>query len=291
MFFKFFSYSLERDGQEIPADEHLKNFRASRGKDENGEFVNYRGQRNSVLMSVKKSGDVFTGLVGKYSDKREITDYDNNEDETKQISVRDNDYPNTPFVCAPKLKGIAIGDSSPVVATSAIRRLHAILQSRANATFVAEPIKNIDDLRFATNAFKVTEISFETYPVNPHTGVLGKLWDRASKRDHVKKVVGRLFGTAEKPIKLNRGLASQIQQLQASGHSKVGYTAIGNDGLELKLPKPREIRPTSPDEGIVQSGLPDVRVKLREFGDQYPLSNDEINRVLRALRALLSASQ
>lgn len=288
MFFKFFEYSLENDDGKLPSETHRDIFRKARGFDEDGLLVKYRGQRNSILMGVRKAGDFFTGLIGRHSEQRDVTDYDANEDAPARKTVDDDDYPNTPFVCWPKKKGIAICDSAPISAGSAVQRLHAILYDRAGVEFSVTPIKEFDDLRFATNNLRIIEISFETVRVNPHTEALGMAWNESAVQDHVTKVAGKLVATSAKPVELNGGIATQIQQLQKSGHCRVGYTGLTPKGVKIKTQKPRHLRALPDDDSeIPDEQAPDVRVKFDNFGKSYPLEADDISRVADALSVLL----
>ena len=107
MFYKLFGYTIEREGYSRQPQQHLRFFHASKGADNAGHFTLYRGEYNTVLMHVRAHGEILTGLIGKHSTEREITEYDQNVYVTQNRIIRDNDYPHTPFICYPHLSMIA----------------------------------------------------------------------------------------------------------------------------------------------------------------------------------------
>jgi hypothetical protein len=243
----------------------------------------YRGQPNAVLMHVRRTGAVFCGLIGKHSIEREIVRYDAPSDTAEANIVRDDDYPSAAFICHPELGMIACVDGSPINAKAAMSRLHAILAHRTRAIFNYFPIREAGDLRVATSRFRVTQIDYDVYPVNPHTGALGLLLDENRKQDHIQKMAGKLSGSVSNPIKLNGGFATQIQELQTSGHSRVGFTARTNDDVEIKVPKPPE--PTPLDGEDAEPSFPEVRISFPGFRVAYPPQATHIEQIVNIMEA------
>ncbi len=220
MLYKLYKYTLERrDGRPILTGQHFEIFNTSKGFDPFGRSAMYRGRDNALLMYIQKYGVDFGGLIGRHSTEREVTLYDQADDKTDTIPVADDDYPNVAFLCFPRMHMLVCVDGSSIKASSAVSRLHAILSHRKQLIFVGQPLTENVDLRRAVKRFKLTEVTFEVLPVNPHTGDLGYLLDDNRKKDHIKKIVGKLESTKGDPLKLNGGLLEQIQQLQLSGLS------------------------------------------------------------------------
>lgn len=293
MFYKLFRYNLERSDVVIAPDKHLQIFRQGRGPDVNGDYAVYRGQANAVLMHVRKHGDYFIGRIGKHSTEREIIRYDASSDVAEPQIVNDDDYPSAPFICYPDLGMVACVDGTPIDARSAMKRLHAVLVHRTRAVFTFLPICEAGDLRLATRRFRVVQIDYEVFPVNPHTGDLGLRLDDGRKRDHIQKMAGKLVGSAADPIKLNGGFATQIQQLQASGHSRVGYTAQTKEGIEIKVQKPKEPEPLnddadSGDAASAGANFPEVRISFPGLALEYPLPVDHLEQIVNIMRKFAS---
>jgi hypothetical protein len=139
-------------------------------------------------MFVRDYRSDFVGLIGRHSTEREVTKYNAAEDETHKEDVDDDDYPNAAFICLPRLRMIACSDGAQVRADSAMSRLHQILIHRHRAIFVFDEIKETFDLRKAVDRFRLIEVTFDVYPVNPHTGDLGRRLDESRKLDHIKKL-------------------------------------------------------------------------------------------------------
>jgi hypothetical protein len=276
MFYKLYRYELERDEVTLPRDRHLAVFRQARGPDSRGGFAVYRGQANAVLMHVRRYGEMFAGLVGKHSTERDVRAYDASSDTSEVRRIGDDDYPGAAFICSPPRGLIACVDGSPINARAAIARLHVILLHRANAFFSVTPIREAGDLKFATSQFKVVQIDYQIFPVNPHTGDLGRQLDDSRKQDHVQKMAGKLVASQADPIKLNGGIATQVQELQASGHSSVGYTALTSDQIEIKVPKPRE--PYAVEDDDSNERLPEVRIRVPET-IEYPFRREHIEEI------------
>ncbi len=73
MQFKLYRYELSApDGKEVNPDRHLKLFDQAKGPDLYGEFAEYRGRKDSVLMHIRNYGLDFIGLVGRHSTERAI---------------------------------------------------------------------------------------------------------------------------------------------------------------------------------------------------------------------------
>jgi hypothetical protein len=114
--------------------------------------------------------------------------------------------------------------------------------------FVVEAITETFDLRKAVKRFKVTEVTFEILPVNPHSGDLGLQLDESRKIDHIRRIVGSAQALPSDPMKLDGGLLTAIQQLQLSGHAKVGFVGRTEDKVEVKVEKPSKPQRLAADE-------------------------------------------
>lgn len=287
MRYKIFSYELTNsDGKVINPDNHYKIFESSRGTDAYGQLTEYRGKPNTVLMHLKKYGSDFSGLIGRHSTERDITIYSEDEDETITARIDDNDYPNTPFICMPRLGYIACVEGKPVSANSAMSRLHAILEHRQKSLFVVTAFRTPFDLRKAVEAFRVTEVVYEIHPVNPHTGIIGQRLDDARKQDNIK----RLKGTAEAPtgssIKLDGGFITAIQQLQQSGHAKAGFTGVTDDGVEIKVPKPTKSQVLSEDyEDTGGHDDVDATIVFPSLKYEYPFQQAHVTEIRKIARS------
>jgi hypothetical protein len=76
MYYKLYRYSLEnKSGKSVYADRHFSEFNKSKGKDDIGEFAQYRRKKDSVLMYLRDYHYDFIGLIGRHSTEREITSY------------------------------------------------------------------------------------------------------------------------------------------------------------------------------------------------------------------------
>ena len=145
----------------------------------------------------------FIGLIGRHSTEREITTYDEGEDETEVRSVIDDDYPHAPFVCMPRLGLIACVDGAKLRADAAMARLHGILAHRRQLLFVVEPITETFNIRKAIKRFRIIEVTFELLPVNPHSDDLGLKLDESRKIDHIRRIVGTAQALPSDPMQLD----------------------------------------------------------------------------------------
>lgn len=294
MFYKLYNYRLEFRGAEQDHSGHIHLFNGAKGLDNKGKLAEYRNQK-VILMHVLTFQDGFTGLIGKYSDQREVTDYDPAQDVTMQRIVRDNDYPHTPFVCIPKYQMIACAESGSMTAQAAMNRLHQILAHRQNVMFVHYPLRQVDDLRVAVNNLRLTEVNYDVLPVNPHTGDLGRRLDQSRAVDHIKKFRGKLEAEKSDPLQLNGGFLSSIQELQQSGHSRVGYSGYTGDDVEVSLRKPEEPRPLKEDVDREETfdqedpSLPEMRINFRDRKLEYPLEEDHLEQIVNTMSAFYRA--
>ena len=290
MQYKFYKYSLaDRNGNDVAPDDHYDIFNNAKATDDVGEFTKYRGQKNAVLMYLRKFGSDFSGLVGKHSTEREITNYDSEEDETTNNLVEDNDYPHAPFVCMPRLRVIACIEGSRIGADSAMHRLHSILAHRTQHTFIIESIRESQDIRKAITRFRVTEVSFEILPVNPHTGALGRALDEARAVDHIKRIKGVAEASEADPMSLDGGFLTQIQELQQSGHAKVGYKAVADNGIQISVSKPNEAMELDTDhESVVHGENVDVKVVFPRMRIYYPFDQGHITQLRTIARRFLN---
>jgi hypothetical protein len=288
MHYKFFRYSISsKRGDIIAPDRHYDGFVKSIGPDMANEFAKYRNQKNAVLMYLRKFGSDFSGLVGKHSTEREVTNYDRVEDETSTKVVADDDYPHAPFVCMPRLGIIACVDGAILGADSAMARLHAILAHRTNQFFVIEAIRESQDLRKAVALFNLTEVSFEVNPVNPHTGPLGMELDEDRAKDHIRKIKGKVEAVESKPLVLEGGFLTQVQQLQKSGHAKVGYKGVMDNGVRISVSKPQNTRELGDEiKDVVHGEELDVKVEFPGFRMRYPFDQKHVTDVRTVARRL-----
>ncbi|MBX9840586.1 MAG: hypothetical protein K2Z80_02130 [Xanthobacteraceae bacterium] len=92
MQYKLFRYQLSTtDGKEVNPDRHFQLFDKAKGADLYGEFAEYRGRKDSVLMHIRNYGRDFIGLIGRHSIEREVTTYDEKDDITIRITTEDDD--------------------------------------------------------------------------------------------------------------------------------------------------------------------------------------------------------
>lgn len=287
MFYKIFAYTLERGDVELDPTGHFEFFQRSIGQDQDGNYTEYRRQ-SIVLMNLINDDGWFMGLVGKHSTEREVTHYENSNDTIAQQIIGDDDYPHTPFICVPSLHMMACGDSGPINARSAMRRLHKILAHRAGSILLYDSLRQFNDLRTVTSLFRVTEVDYEVLPVNPTTGDLGQLLDESRKRDHIEKMKGRVSSTEDQSMILEGGFLTQIAELQQSGHSRVGFTGIDDQGVEIKVSKPArpEKIPEEPGESRSETLYPEMRVSFRGMSPTYPLTEDHAHQLIAIMRKL-----
>jgi hypothetical protein len=295
MKYKVYQYTISQTNRktdvtlEVGPDQHYKLFASAKGKDASGAYAEYRNQKNAVLMYLREFRKDFSGLIGKHSTERAITAYDEAEDETKEVYVSDNDYPHAAFICLPRLKTIVVMDSPALSADSAIGRLERILAHRKKVMFVAAPLREPYDLRVAIERFNVFEVSFEVYPVNPHTEDLGKKLDESRKLDHIKKIAGKATATPTSPLVLEGGLLTAIQQLQKSGHCKIGFRGTTDDGVEVHVPKPRERSVLSDDEeGRRDTELSDLHIEFKREKITYPFNDKHFTQIRSVVRKLIN---
>jgi hypothetical protein len=293
--YKVYKYTISKIDRatdtmfEIGPDQHYKLFASAKGKDSSGAYAEYRNQKNAVLMYLREFRKDFSGLIGKHSTERAVTAYDEREDETQELLVSDNDYPHAAFICLPRLKVIVVMDSQVLSADSAIGRLERILAHRKKVMFVAEPLREPYDLRVAIERFNVFEVSFEVYPVNPHTEDLGKKLDESSKLDHIKKLAGKATATPRAPLVLEGGLLTAIQQLQKSGHCKIGFRGTTDEGVEVHVPKPRDRSVLSDDEeNRRDSELSDLHIEFKREKITYPFNDKHFTQIRGIVRKLLN---
>jgi len=278
--YKLYRYYLNtKDDRQVHPDKHFSVFNASKGRDSSGEFTEYRGRKNSVLMYVQKYGANFTALVGKHSTERAVTAYDEDEDVTEELEVEDDDYPNAAFMCFPRIWMIACLDSSKVRADSAMERLHLIINRRQKLVFNVEEIRETFDLRKAVKRFRLTEVTFEILPVNPHTEDLGKRLDESRKLDHIRKINGAAHAPFSEPMTLDGGFLTAIQQLQQSGHAMVGFVGQTNDRIEVKVPKPAKARRLAEsEEQEVFGENVGVKISVKERF-KYPFTRQQVTEM------------
>lgn len=281
MQYRMYKYELSRrDGRLVPSSQHFDIFNTSKGYDVLGRSAKYRGSDNALLMYIQKYGVDFGGLIGRHSTEREITQYKQREDKTETVPVEDDDYPNVAFLCFPRMGMLTCIDGASITSSSAMSRLHAILAHRKLLNFVVEPLTENVDLRSAIARFKITEVTFEILPVNPHTGDLGKLLDQNRKIDHIRKIVGRLEGSRSDPLQLNGGLLEQIQQLQKSGHSRVGFEGYDSQGTLIHVPKPKAAKAMHEDPDHAAAGAEQqIKIEIPGVRPDFPFQREHVNYI------------
>ncbi|UYO52271.1 hypothetical protein [Rhodopseudomonas palustris] len=288
MYYRLYRYQLTKISgeteREIHPDRHFRLFDSAKGADDYGQLAEYRGRRDSVLMYLREYRSDFTGLIGRHSTEREINVYNESEDEVVAKAVDDDDYPHAAFVCLPRLRMIACTDNSQVRADSAMSRLHQILMHRHRIYFVFDAIKETFDLRKAVRRFRLTEVTFEVLPVNPHSGDLGLKLDQSRKLDHIKKLTGKAMASPSSPLSLDGGFLTSVQQLQQSGHAKVGFVGQTDEGVQVKVPKPGRVTELSDDDAEpVRDENVGVRINITEK-QEYPFSQAYVSRIRKVAR-------
>lgn len=277
MHYKLYRYTLETPtGKAVFADKHFSEFSKAKGKDEFGELSPYRRKKDSVLMYLRDFHFDFIGLIGRHSTEREITTYDDIDDSVEQLNVGDDDYPYAAFVCMPRLGMIACVDSAKLRADAAMARLHMILSHRRGLLFVVEAITETFDLRKAVKRFKIIEVTFEILPVNPHSGDLGLQLDESRKIDHIRRIVGNAQALPSDPMKLDGGFLTAVQQLQLSGHAKVGFVGRTEDKVEVKVEKPSKPQrlASEEDESVFGENV-GVKINIKEK-IEYPFPKHHV---------------
>lgn len=239
-------------------------------------------------MHLRNYGYDFVGLVGRHATKREVTAYDVDEDLTVQINVDDDDYPHAAFICLPRIGMIACTDSGNIRANAALSRLHQILAHRKQLLFVFDEIKETFDLRKAVKRFRLVEVTFEIHPVNPHTEDLGNRLDESRKIDHIKKLNGVAHGAVSQPLTLDGGFLTAVQQLQKSGHAKIGFKGYTSDlRIEVSVPKQSQTKALSEREEDQISGE-NVGVRINIPGRQpYPFPESFVHQIRQVARSFM----
>ena len=277
MHYKLYRYQLETPtGKAIYADKHYAEFLKAKGPDEFGELSPYRRKKDSVLMYIRDFHFDFIGLIGRHSTEREITAYNDVEDFVEQVNVGDDDYPHAAFVCMPRLGMIACVDSAKLRADAAMARLNQIMAHRRKLLFVVEAITETFDLRKAVKRFKIIEVTFEILPVNPHSGDLGLQLDESRKIDHIRRIVGNAEAHPSNPMTLDGGFLTAVQQLQASGHAKVGFVGRTDDKVEVKVEKPSRAQKLADgeDESVFGENV-GVKINIKERVE-YPFPKHHV---------------
>jgi hypothetical protein len=290
MSYKLYRYTLvDRNDRLVHPDKHFSEFDKAKGSDDIGELSPYRRKKDSVLMYLRDYHYDFIGLIGRHSTEREITTYGESEDATKLKNVVDDDYPHAPFVCLPRLGMIACVDGAKLRADAAMARLHAILIHRRKLMFVVEAITETFDLRKAVKRFNLIEVTFEILPVNPHSDDLGLKLDESRKLDHIRRIVGTAQALPSDPMKLDGGILTAIQQLQTSGHAKVGFVGRADD-VEVKVEKPAKSQKlaSSDDESVFGENV-GVKIQIKDRLE-YPFPKHHVMLVRSIARKFMSQS-
>lgn len=292
MQYKLFRYHLSTaDGKEINPDRHFQLFDAAKGADHYGEFAKYRGRKDSILMHIRNYGRDFIGLIGRHSVEREVTAYVHEDDITVRMKTDDDDYPHAAFVCLPRIRMISCTDAANARALSAMSRLHQILAHRHKVLFTFQEITETFDLRKAVKRFRLVEVTFEILPVNPHTKDLGKKLDESRKLDHIKKINGAAHGAISEPLTLDGGFLTAVQELQQSGHAKVGFRGFTNDKqVEVNVPKPSQTKTLSDSEDAQVSGE-NIGVRINIRGEyEYPFPEKFVHQMRQIATSFIDTS-
>lgn len=285
--YKIYEYEIiDQRGRSINPDRHYAIFHESRGADPYGNYSLHRGKQDAVLMNLRPASKDFMGLVGKHSTEREITLYSDSEDAAYEVVVSDDDYPHTMFVCLPRLGAIFMGDTGRIKADSAMRRLHSILAARAKVRMQYRSITEAYDLKYAVEKFRVYEVNFEIRPVNPHSGDLGKELDEARKRDHIRQIAGKAKAAKDDKLQLEGGFLSAVNDLQRSGHARVGYHAEANDGILVDVQKPPE-SDIEAYEDWDQGPKAEMRIDFPGLRLTWPISQAHVTALRKLARAMI----
>jgi hypothetical protein len=289
MKYKLFKYEFRTASRRpVLQSEHLKLFEAAKGLNETGQYVEYRGKKDTLLMHFRNYENKFIGLIGRLSRERDVTLYNNTDDSIYVERMDDEDHPNTPFICFPRIGMIVCVDGAAIPAHSAMSRLHQIFAAKSRIIFEVEEISQSFDLRKATKEFRITQVDFEVIPVNPHTDDLGRQLDESRKLDHIKKIRGTAEASKSAPMQLRGGFLTALQQLQQSGHCKVGFHGVTEDGVEVQVPKPSRPRRLSDDEDVAVAGEEvGVRIKFPGPREHYPFSKAHVLEVLKVAKKFL----
>lgn len=287
--YKLYKYELaDKRNFIIGPDRHIDLFDRAKGPSVEGEYARYRGKNDAVLMYVRNYRSDFAGQIGRHATEREITSYNFREDETEVRIEIDDDYPNTPFMCFPRLGYIACIEGRSVSANSAMSRLHAILAHRTETSFVVDPVREAFDLRKATQAFEVHEVNFEVNPVNPHTGDLGAELDHNKMLDHVNRLRGTATAKPGDKLQLNGGILTSIQQLQQSGHATAGYRGrLGN--VEVIVQRPSQARELGDEEDATYANTADIKVNV-ERKVSYPFEAHDFSEMRAVINRFVTMS-
>jgi hypothetical protein len=286
--FKLFTFTIEDEASRpVGPDRVFPLFEQSRGRDTSGELARHRGKKDAVLMYTREYGSDFSGLVGRFSDQREVSVYNEPKDEVYKRTISDNDYPNVPFICFPRLGCIVCANKSSMTANAAVSRLHAIIAHRAHSFMLFSAFTQPIDLRVAVERFNLFEVDFELFPVNPHTGDLGKALDESRKRDFINTIKGKAASPKGNKLRLNGGFLSAIQELQQSGHAKAGFRATTDDGLEVTVPKQveRHQLKDEPDESGDSMDSADVQI-IVNVSQVYPFTQSFVTSMRTIARRL-----
>lgn len=277
MRFQIFNYSLQFKGRDIAPDKHFEIFNRSKGSNNSGEFTEYRGRKDAVLMQVEKIDNVFTGLIGKHNSERLVRKYSTIDDILIEEVEQDDDYPYAIFYCDPRRNEIAISKSSDITVNSAIGRITKILYARTSAEIVFTSIVAAYDLRAAIKSINIRRVDFEIYQVNPHTKDLGLSLDENKKKDFIDTLMGSMTAERGKRLRLNGGFLSATQQLQESGHAVIGYTG-DIDGIQIQVPKKKlRAKPKPLDEDETKE-VNEVTIDIGDEQRRYPLSSSIIGK-------------
>jgi hypothetical protein len=104
-------------------------------------------------------------------------------------------------------------------------------------------------------------------------------------RDHITRWRGKFNADITDPLRLNGGLLHGVQQLQESGHCRVGFTAYTDSGAEITLPKPKKRRsfPAETSEDSDQLA-PELRLRFSDIHTHYPFDTDHLSDLISILQ-------
>jgi hypothetical protein len=95
-----------------------------------------------------------------------------------------------------------------------------------------------------------------------------------------------------KPLKLNGCFLTQVQELQASGHGRVGFVGVDAKGTQVQVPKPKDAHALPEDEDKVAPGMsPAVRISLPGLRKDYPFTEAHVHHIKQIATFFVKASE
>jgi len=105
--------------------------------------------------------------------------------------------------------------------------------------------------------------------------------------DHIRKLKGTVSATSTEPIKLNGGFASSLQELQLSGHARLGFNAQSDSGTHVTVSMPKDAQKLDEDEEKISFGEQvDVMAEFPKLRLSYPFHQGHITDVRKVSKDL-----